>query len=58
VSFTPPSSIGGIYNVTLTEWCSTTGNCPAGTTLKAEFRNAINPGWVTDPDTSSVNIIT
>jgi hypothetical protein len=46
------------FKTELTQWCNSGAECAAGTTIKFTLKDAINPGWVVDPLSSTVTITT
>ena len=46
------------FKTEITQWCNSGGTCSAGSTINFTLKNAINPGWVTSPLTSSLTIQT
>ena len=45
-------------NFSITQWCNPSGICPKASEMTILFIDAQNPGWITSPDTSSVQIFT
>ena len=53
------SSVDSNYFKTeIVQWCNSGGTCSAGSSITLTIKNALNPGWVTSPLTSSVTIQT